>query len=335
MLTNREIGQSKLTDAELDAIQVMGDIEFRHLPEAVNREIIKNSREIVFEEQEFRDSEKEEHQGRTLNQLNSKKNLIKHPLLDEERRLLNGSGRNLNNKNLSTGWEDGRRSLNGSRKTLNGSKRFLLLAIDKSNSNRNLNTITSGESLIIARRHTGSREHLDGIKRNIVSGMKQSKEVHEIPETKRRLNVSDLEVHNKISIETEKTTNREKAEFREMFTTAPEEGHLSERSSTGLQSPISDLSPESGFFEGNQSSPESSRRFSRVPSISTRNRRSYENAQLQDVNQALSKRNSASSSSDSDGQQNKTLIADVEPIITNGKQQNGTTSKQTISYTSV
>ncbi|KAI4482716.1 hypothetical protein M0804_008569 [Polistes exclamans] len=336
MLTNREVGQSKLTDAELDAIQVMGDIEFRHLPEAVNREIIKNSREIVFEEQEFRESDnyKEEHQGR-LNQLGSKKSFVKyHPLLDEERRSLNGSGRNLNNRHFSIGCEEGRRSLNGSRRNLNGSKRFLLLAIDRSNSNRNLNTITSGESLIVARRHTGSREHLDGIKRNIVSGMKESKEIHEIPETKHRLNGSDVEVHNRISIETEKAPNRGKAELREILTNAEEGQHFSGRSSIGPQSPISDLSPESGFFEGNQSSPESNRRFSRVPSISTRNRRSYESAQLQDVNQAFSKRDSASSSSDSDGQQSKTLIADVEPIA-NGKQQNGTTSKQTISYTSV
>ncbi|XP_043494847.1 uncharacterized protein LOC122519463 isoform X2 [Polistes fuscatus] len=336
MLTNREVGQSKLTDAELDAIQVMGDIEFRHLPEAVNREIIKNSREIVFEEQEFRESDnyKEEHQGR-LNQLGSKKSFVKyHPLLDEERRSLNGSGRNLNNRHFSIGCEEGRRSLNGSRRNLNGSKRFLLLAIDRSNSNRNLNTITSGENLIVARRHTGSREHLDGIKRNIVSGMKESKEIHEIPETKHRSNGSDVEVHNRISIETEKAPNRGKAELREIFTNAEEGQHFSGRSSIGPQSPTSDLSPESGFFEGNQSSPESNRRFSRVPSISTRNRRSYESAQLQDVNQALSKRDSASSSSDSDGQQSKTLIADVEPIA-NGKQQNGTTSKQTISYTSV
>ncbi|XP_015191057.1 PREDICTED: uncharacterized protein LOC107074292 isoform X2 [Polistes dominula] len=336
MLTNREMGQSKLTDAELDGIQVMGDIEFRHLPEAVNREIIKNSREIVFDEQEVRDSDnyKDEHHGR-LNQFGSKKSFIKyHPLLDEERRSLNGSGRNLNNRNFSMGCEEGRRSLNGSRRNLNGSKRFLLLAVDRSNSNRNLNNITNGDNLIIARRHTGSREHLDGIKRKIVSGMKESKEIHDIHETKRRVNNADIEVHSKISIETEKTPNKGKIELREILTNADEGQDFSVRSSIGLQSPVSDLSPESGFFEGNQSSPETSRRFIRVPSISTRNRRSYENAQLQDVNQALSKRNSVSSSSDSDGQQSKTLIADVE-LMANGKQQNATNSKQTISYTSV
>nr|XP_050856816.1 uncharacterized protein LOC127066758 isoform X3 [Vespula vulgaris] len=335
VLTNlhREIGQSKLTDTELDAIQVMSDAEFRHLSEAVNREIIKNSREIVFEE-EFREGEtsKEEHQGKS-NQVCLKKSLMKYPLLDEERRSLNGSRRNLSNRNFPVGCDEGRRSLNGSRRNLNGSKKYLVLAIDRSNSNRNLN-VTSGESLIAARRHTGSREHLDGIKKNIVCGMKGSKEMHELPETKRRLNVSDIEVQNRVSIETEKTFTRGQADLRDIFTTT-EEGHFSARSPRSPQSPFSDLSPESGFFEGNQSSPESSQRFSRVPSISTRNRRSYENAQLQDVNRALSKRNSASSLSDSDGQ-SKTLIADVEPLVANSKQQlNGTNSKQTISYTSV
>ncbi|XP_035740701.1 uncharacterized protein LOC118449795 isoform X1 [Vespa mandarinia] len=336
VLTNlqREIGQSKLTDAELDAIQVMSDVEFRHLSEAVNREIIKNSREIMFEE-EFREGEisKEEYQGK-LGQFCSKKSLMKYPLLDEERRSLNDSRRNLSNRNFPMGFDEGRRSLNGSKRNLNGSKKYLVLSIDRSNSNRNLN-VTSGENLIVARRHTGSRERLDGIKRNIVCGMKGSKEMHELPEIKRRLNVSDIEVHNRVNIETEKvSSNKEQtADLRDIFTTT-EDGHFSNRSPRSPQSPISDLSPESGFFEGNQSSPESSRRFSRVPSISTRNRRSYENAQLQDVNRALSKRNSASSLSDNDGL-SKTLIVDVEPLIPNSKQLNGTTSKQTISYTSV
>lgn len=44
--------QSKVFNFDPDAIQVMQDIEFEQLPEAVNREIVKNSEEIVFEEEE-------------------------------------------------------------------------------------------------------------------------------------------------------------------------------------------------------------------------------------------------------------------------------------------
>ncbi|KAK2576340.1 hypothetical protein KPH14_005698 [Odynerus spinipes] len=337
-LTNphRDTGQPKPMDVDPDAIQVMADVELQQLPEAVNREIIKNSREIVFEE-DFREGEisREDHQllGRTPC---AKRNLIKYPLLDEEKRSLNDSRRNLCNRNFPIACEEGRRSLNGSRRNLNGSRRYLLLAIDRSNSNRNLHT-TSGENLIGARRHTGSREHLDIIKRNMIHGMKGSKEVYEVPEMKRRLNGSDIEVHNKVNIETEKAPARVPVppDLREIF---PEEGNFPpppSRSPKGARSPISDLSPESGFFEGNQSSPESGRR-NRVPSVSTRNRRSYENAQLQDVNRALSRRNSASSLSDSDGQ-SKTLIGDVESVAAVGKQAttNGSPPKQTISYTSV
>lgn len=47
------IDPSKLFDFDPDAIQVMDDLEFEHLPEAVNREILKNSREIIFEDEEF------------------------------------------------------------------------------------------------------------------------------------------------------------------------------------------------------------------------------------------------------------------------------------------
>lgn len=338
-LTNphRDIGQSKTMDVDPDAIQVMADVELQQLPEAVNREIIKNSREIVFEE-DFRESEitKEDHQliGKTPC---AKRNLVKYPLLDEERRSLNDLRKNLCNRNFPISCEEGRRSLNGSRRNLNGSKRYLLLTIDNSNSNRNLHT-TSGENLIGARRHTGSREHLDVIKRNMVYGMKSSKEIHEVPEMKRKLNDNDIEVHNKVSIETEKipTKGPVPSDLREIFS---EERNFPppppSRSPKAARSPISDLSPESGFFEGNQSSPESGRR-NPIPNVSTRNRRSYENAQLQDVNRALSRRNSVSSSSDSDGQ-SKTLIGDVETVVSIGKQAttNGTPPKQTISYTSV
>ncbi|XP_020300461.1 uncharacterized protein LOC109864053 isoform X2 [Pseudomyrmex gracilis] len=44
--------QSRVFNFDPDAIQVMQDTEFEQLPEAVNREIVKNSEEIVFEDEE-------------------------------------------------------------------------------------------------------------------------------------------------------------------------------------------------------------------------------------------------------------------------------------------
>ncbi|XP_011341257.1 uncharacterized protein LOC105281618 isoform X2 [Ooceraea biroi] len=46
------IEQSEMFDFDPDAIQVMEDVELQQLPEAVNREIVKNSQEIVYEEEE-------------------------------------------------------------------------------------------------------------------------------------------------------------------------------------------------------------------------------------------------------------------------------------------
>lgn len=43
---------SKSLDYDLDAIHVMGDVELEQLPEAVNREIVRNSEEIVYEDGE-------------------------------------------------------------------------------------------------------------------------------------------------------------------------------------------------------------------------------------------------------------------------------------------
>lgn len=51
------IEQSKMFDFDPDAIQLMEDVELQQLPEAVNREIVKNSQDIVYEEE---DVEKEE-----------------------------------------------------------------------------------------------------------------------------------------------------------------------------------------------------------------------------------------------------------------------------------
>ncbi|XP_032678694.1 uncharacterized protein LOC116847632 isoform X2 [Odontomachus brunneus] len=42
----------RVFDFDPNAIQVMDDMEFEHLPEAVNQEILKNSQEIVFEDEE-------------------------------------------------------------------------------------------------------------------------------------------------------------------------------------------------------------------------------------------------------------------------------------------
>ncbi|XP_011138850.1 uncharacterized protein LOC105182829 isoform X2 [Harpegnathos saltator] len=46
------IESPRVFDFDPNAIQVMDDVEFEHLPEAVNREILKNSREIIFENEE-------------------------------------------------------------------------------------------------------------------------------------------------------------------------------------------------------------------------------------------------------------------------------------------
>ncbi|XP_014480821.1 PREDICTED: uncharacterized protein LOC106747629 isoform X3 [Dinoponera quadriceps] len=43
---------SRVFDFDPNSIQVMDDEEFEHLPEAVNREIVKNSQEIIFEDEE-------------------------------------------------------------------------------------------------------------------------------------------------------------------------------------------------------------------------------------------------------------------------------------------
>lgn len=46
------VERSKSLDYDLDAIHVMGDVELEQLPEAVNREIVRNSEEIVYEDGE-------------------------------------------------------------------------------------------------------------------------------------------------------------------------------------------------------------------------------------------------------------------------------------------
>lgn len=46
------IDQAKVFDFNPDAIQIIEDVELQQLPEPVNREIMKNSHEIIFEEKE-------------------------------------------------------------------------------------------------------------------------------------------------------------------------------------------------------------------------------------------------------------------------------------------
>lgn len=81
-----QIDQSKIFDFDPDAIQIMEDMELQQLPEAVNREILKNSQEIIFEKEE------EE----------SRKNFIK--LYEENNKILRNSREiifKVNDKNIS------------------------------------------------------------------------------------------------------------------------------------------------------------------------------------------------------------------------------------------
>ncbi|XP_066587881.1 uncharacterized protein [Prorops nasuta] len=356
-------GQYKIAEVDPDSsIQVMGEVELQQLPEAVSREILKNSREIVYEEdprdpEAFRDEPHSiPHRSTVL-----KKGLARFPLLDEERRSLNGSRRNLSNRNLVIGCDDDRRSLNGSRRNLNGSRRYLLVAMDGSDSSKNLSA-NSRENLISARRHTGSKERLNQLRRNIcMNGVKGSKETPEL-RTRRRLNGQVSEPLERVSIETEKMP---KEPFRfvgnnlqESPSSVPRSckdssmvSNVSSMQTTSSFAPLdcfssaptssplsidSNPSPESGFYDSNRqaSSPEFNNKRFRLPnnSIITRNRRSYEHAQLQDVNKAFSRTNSGSSTSDSDASvKNLGNNASVSENSGGGP----SAAKPTISYTSV
>lgn len=319
----------KIPDVDPDGIQVMGEVELQHLPEAVNREIVKNSQEIVFEEETEIPKENYTEPVRQM----TRRTLMRHPLLDEERKSLNGSKRNLHSK-IARAIDEDRRSLDDSRRNLNGSKKYLLLALDR---NHELN---SRESLIGVRRHTGSKERLNVLRRNVC--LKGSKETPaEFGTFRKRLNSSD---DDRLSIERERSPKRMSSQrLREVVTAdGGSDGNLMSngynmpsklsQSSVGPMSPVSELSPESGFYEGNQSSPECNRRDFRFSSESaiTRNRRSYENAQLQDVNESLSRLNG-----DDDVFEGpvKDLVNNAEAFDKCGGK-NGVT-KQAVSYTSV
>ncbi|XP_076161595.1 uncharacterized protein LOC143143789 isoform X2 [Ptiloglossa arizonensis] len=331
---SREHGQYKILDVDPDGIQVMGEVELQHLPEAVNKEILKNSREIIYEEPDI-----PAEGSPLLKPAGSRRNIIRHPLLDEERRSLNNSKRSLYHRNILRGLEEDRRSLDGSRRNLNGSKRYLLVPLD----NR-ISDSGNKESLTGARRHTGSKERLNAIKRNIcATGSKETPEM----DTRGRLDSND----DRLTIEMEKFPKQVSPRLQEI---ALSEGNRTSLSDPNLSpneytpslkshqssipvSPISpsDLSPESGFYEGTQwnSSPEYTKKHIRLPSVSviTRNRRSYENAQLQDVNEALSRPNSENSSLDSEESAKNTANDNVPRKY----EEKNVVTKQTISYTSV
>ena len=360
----KEASQYKIIEVEPDAIQVIGDAELQQLPEAVNREILKNSREIVYEDDQHHDHRESnrDFNHRDLNQrdchhrdfshrdynhkelnhrehdlkeetllipkpvLTTNRRNFRYPLLEEERRSLNGSRRNLSHRNLLIS-EDDRRSLNGSRRNLNGSKKYFLLALDKSDSHRNL-YVGSRENLIGSRRHTGSKEMLNGIRRNVV-GIKGSKET---PELRPRRKTNEMIIDGR-DYEVEKTFKKSGRPLQEIVV------HRSERSSPLQESLEANSSPNSrlelAFSRDSDLLNESDsvenikneRRLSNS-SVNARNRRSYEHAQLQDVNKIIPRPNSGSSSSDSDST-SRTVSSSGVP----GKQ--SPSSRKPIPYTSV
>lgn len=298
----RENNQFRIIETDPDAMQIIGEMELQQLPEAVNREILKNSREIIHDEEPSI----------------PKRISHKHPFIADEERLLR---RNLSYNKNSAIIDDDKRSLNGSRRNLNGSKRYLLVSLDKAEglngSAKNL-SVDSRENLINARRHTGSKERLNMIKRNV-------KGSREYPEARRKKPIEGPPIETlttQIEIEMEKPPKTIIG-----LTDVTQQNEIPTESI---------LTPESGYAESTHfnSSPESSQQEIQFPSNSmiSRNRRSYEHAQLQDVNLALTRASSGSSSSDSDGP-----AKDVKPdgMSTQNRSSPSTTTRQTISYTSV
>lgn len=320
----------KILDLDPDGIQVMGEIDLQHLPDAVNKEILKNSREIIFEEPET------SREGSPLllfkSSANRRSSAAKPPplLLDEERRSLNSSKRSLYHRNILRGClEEDKRSLDGSRRNLHGSRKYLLIPIDASKEGK--------ESF--AKRQT--IECSNGGRR-MICPRGQSKEIPAEPETRRRLNSND----DRLMIEIEKSSKRSVSSGvrREMLNeacgTSLSDPNLSPRSKGGQSPvpPVSNASPESGFYEAFaqwNSSPEYGRKQLRLPNgspVIARNRRSYENAQLQDVNEVLgvSRPNSDNSDSlDSEASSRNPANDGDAPPRGYGER------KQPISYTSV
>ncbi|XP_053982079.1 uncharacterized protein LOC128878155 isoform X1 [Hylaeus volcanicus] len=331
----REHGQYKIVDVESDDIQVMGEVELQHLPEAVNREILKNSREIIYEEPETPGEG-----SILLRPAYGRRSMIRYPLLDEERRSLNSSKRNYYHRNILRSLDEDKRSPDGCRRNLCGSRRYLLVPLDSKTSD-----LGTRENVIATGRHTGSKEHLNAPRKNGCA--KGSKETPEM-DTREILVSND----DRLTIESEKFPKQTPLRQHEI---ALSEGNGTSLSDPNLSpneyssspkcrqlpvpvspiSPTSDLSPESGFYEGAQwnSSPEYIRKDLRLPnaSVITKNRRSYENAQLQDVNEALSRPNSENSSLDS--AESVKNIANDNVLHKYGEK--NVVTKQAISYTSV
>ncbi|XP_043785778.1 uncharacterized protein LOC122711263 isoform X3 [Apis laboriosa] len=312
----------KILDLDPDGIQVMGEIDLQHLPDAVNKEILKNSREIIFEEPEA------SREGSPLllfkSSANRRSSAAKPPpLLDEERRSLNSSKRSLYHRNILRGClEEDKRSLDGSRRNLHGSRKYLLIPIDASKE--------AGGKESFAKRQTG--ECSNGGRR-MIWPKGQSKEIPAEPETRRRLNSND----DRLMIEIEKSSKRSASGVRrdmlnEACGTSLSDPNLSPRSKGGQSPvpPVSNASPESGFYEASaqwNSSPEYGRK--QLPNgspVIARNRRSYENAQLQDVNEVLGVSRPNSDNSDS---------LDSENPANDGDARGYGERKQPISYTSV
>lgn len=314
-----KIGQ--IFDVDPNDIQEMAEVDPKQLPQAINPEILRNSREIMSE----RMNEDPESARRELRELSflklngTRRNPAKRPFLEEDRWLSNGSGKRLHitiGNRIALPEEDKRLSCNRS----NGAKKPVVLAIDRLRNKPSLSETENRENLICSRRHTGSRERLNVIRRNVCA--KGSKETPDL-RTRRKLHFED---HERISIEREKSSKISFSPSLPRMTSSQNCGIRSESPtdsnspydkspeipipseySRSLTSAISDLSPESGFYEGNRSSSsaETIRKDLRFPedlrnSVITRNRKSYEDAQLQDVNRNFSRQNSASSSSDGD-----------------------------------
>ncbi|XP_011298555.1 uncharacterized protein [Fopius arisanus] len=319
----------RVVEVDPDAIHVMGDMELHQLPEAVNREILKNSREIVYEEEGREGEMREENFVRSVS---GRRAVPRYPLLDEERRSLGGSRRNLNHKNYPH-LEDEKRSLNGSRRNLSASRKYILVPLERpdcwNGSARNL-YVGSRENLIGSRRNTGSREHLNLMRRNIngVTNGKGSREMSDV-RVKRYHPVAHIEGEME---KPKRLVNLSDAPSRQSTITPLSESIVSPNDIIVTIPSESVLTPESGFAESphSGSSPESLRKELPLPanSIISRNRRSYENAQLQDVNHTMTRNSSSGSGTDSDD-----TTKDIVTIC--GKESHKSHCKQTVSHTSV
>lgn len=323
----------------MDAIQVIDEIDLHQLPDSVNREILKNSREIVYEEDPNQNGLSREESFLTMKSLSGKKNYEileasrpaapgkKHfirynPHSEDEKKSLYGSRRNLSSKNLAQ--EDDKRSLNGSRRNLNGSRRLPAMS-DKTESlhgsTRNLN-IGSRENLIRSRRHTGSKELLATVKRSaaVAKTSKGLKDANASRARRKQAEKSSSVQKYDVEIDIESPVKKNSPPNLEQVVMA---NYLSP----------SELSPESGIVDSSVlSSPEMLRKDLKLPasSVIAKNRRSYEHAQLQDVNETMTRPSSGSSSSDSDS----SMKANIPLVFLPGKTKVNL-EKQNISYTSV